>query len=55
MLYYGYFGAENNVKWIWLKDDGHWLKSYPTTRLSPEQFESILKEANVDVPNVIIN
>lgn len=56
ILYYGYFGAGNNVNWAWLKNNGHWPEKYPTTaRLSPEQFKIILKEGNVDVPNVIIN
>lgn len=56
MLYYGFFGAGNNVNWIWLKDNGHWPDGYPTAaRLTPEQFSAILKEGNVDVPNVIIN
>jgi len=56
MLYYGFFGAGNNVNWVWLKNNGYWPDGYPTTaRLTPEQFKAILREGNVDVPNVIIN
>ncbi len=56
MLYYGFFGAGNNVNWAWLKNNGYWPNSYPTiTRLKPEQFNAILKEGNIDVSNVIIN
>jgi len=55
-LYYGFFGAGNNVNWVWLKNNGYWPDGYPTTaRLTPEQFKAILREGNVDVPNVIIN
>lgn len=56
MLYCGFFGAGNNVNWVWLKNNGLWPDGYPTTaRLTPEQFKTILKEGNVDVSNVIIN
>lgn len=56
MLYYGFFGAGNNVNWVWLKNNGFWGDGYPTSiRLSQEQFKAILEEGHVDVPNVIIN
>lgn len=56
MLYYGFFGAGNNVNWVWLKNNKFWPDSYPTTmRMKPEQFKIILAEGNVDVSNVIIN
>lgn len=58
MLYYGYFGARNNVNMDWLDRNGYWAKSneYPANvKLSPEQFKAILKEGNIDVSNVIIN
>lgn len=56
MLYYGFFGAGNNVNWVWLKNNNYWPEGYPTTaRLTPDQFKAILREGNVDVPNVIIN
>jgi GNAT superfamily N-acetyltransferase len=56
MLYCGFFGAGNNVNWAWLKNNNFWPYSYPTTaRLTQEQFKAILREGNVDVPNVIIN
>jgi hypothetical protein len=56
MLYYGFFGAGNNVNWVWLKNKGYWPNGYPTTaRLTPEQFQTILREGNINVPNVIIN
>lgn len=56
MLYYGFFGAGNNVNWVWLKNNGYWGDGYPTSiRLTPQQFREILREGNIDVPNVIIN
>ncbi len=56
MLYYGFFGAGNNVNWFWLKNNGYWGTTYPTSmRLTKEQFKAILKEGNVDVSNVIID
>jgi len=56
MLYYGFFGAGNNVNWVWLKNNGHWPDGYPTTaRLTPDQLRAILEEGHIDVPNVIIN
>ena len=56
MLYYGFFGAGNNVNWVWLKNNGFWGDGYPTSiRLSQEQFKAILREGHVDVSNVIIN
>lgn len=56
MLYYGYFGAGNNVNWWWLKNNGFWPGKYPSTvRLSKDQFIAILKEGDVDVSNVIID
>jgi GNAT superfamily N-acetyltransferase len=56
MLYYGFFGAGNNVNWVWLKNNNFWPYGYPTTaRLTQDQFKSILREGNIDVSNVIIN
>ena len=56
MLYYGFFGAGNNVNWVWLENNGYWPDSYPTAaRLNQEQFTAILREGNVDVSNVIID
>ena len=56
MLYYGFFGAGNNVNWVWLKNNGYWPDGYPTAaRLNQEQFTAILREGNVDVSNVIID
>jgi hypothetical protein len=56
MLYYGFFGAGNNVNWVWLKNNGYWPNGYPTdARLTKEQFIAILQEGNVNVPNVIID
>lgn len=56
MLYYGFFGAGNNVNWVWLKNNGFWGDGYPTSiRLSQAQFKAILEEGHVDVQNVIIN
>ncbi len=56
LVYYGYFGSGNNVNMDWLSRNGCWGDSYPTeTKLSQEQFKKILREANIDVDNVIIN
>lgn len=58
MLYYGYFGAGNNVNMDWLDKSGLWsgVNEYPANvQLNPEQFKAILREGNVDVSNVIIN
>jgi hypothetical protein len=56
MLYYGYFGAGNNVNWVWLKDNGLWPEGYPTTaRLTRDEFEKIMREGRINVQNVIIN
>lgn len=60
MLYYGYFGAGNNVNMDWLDNNGHWVKQgvdrYPTdVKLSSDQFKTILSEGNVNVPNVVIH
>ena len=58
MLYYGYFGAGNNVNMDWLDKNGCWggANIYPTDyRLSPQQFKKVLAEGKVDVQNVIID
>ncbi len=58
LLYYGYFGAGNNVNMDWLDNNGYWTKEnqYPTTiHLSENQFSKILMEGKINVPNVIIN
>jgi hypothetical protein len=58
MLYYGYFGAGKNVNMDWLDNHGCWSidGGYPANiQLSPDQFRQILKEGNINVPNVIIN
>lgn len=58
MLYYGYFGAGNNINMDWLDKNGFWATNnqYPTdVRLTAEQFKKILMEGNIDVSNVIIN
>ena len=56
MLYYGYFGAGNNVNWIWLKNNDCWFKTHPMNfKYSREQFDKIMKEGKVDVSNVIID
>lgn len=58
MLYYGYFGAGNNVNMDWLDRNGYWsgTNEYPTNvQLQPEQFKAILMEGSIDVSNVIIN
>ena len=56
LLYYGYFGAGNNVNWKWLKDNDCWPGTHPMNfRYTRSQFEKILREGNVDVDNVIID
>ena len=58
MLYYGYFGAGNNVNMDWLERNGCWPGQgiYPTDyRLSAQQFKKVLAEGKVDVQNVIID
>ena len=56
MLYYGYFGAGNNVNWVWLKENNFWGDGYPTTKeLTQDQFKAILTEGRVDVQNIIID
>lgn len=59
MLYYGYFGAGNNINYNWLNTHGLWKKngvSYPAqTQYSRSDFETILEEAKVDVQNIIID
>ncbi len=58
MLYYGYFGAGNNVTMNWLKNNGYWVtkEKYPTeVHLSETQFKKILMEGNINVSNVIID
>lgn len=58
LLYYGYFGAGNNVNMDWLANHGYWAlpNQYPTeVRLSVNQFKNILAEGNIDVSNVIVD
>ena len=56
LLYYGYFGAGNNVNWQWLKNNGCWFDAHPMSfHYSKEQFKKILWEGNIDVNNVIVD
>ena len=56
LLYYGYFGAGNNVNWVWLKDNGCWPETHPMNfRYTRDQIDRILRRGNIDVENVIIN
>lgn len=56
MLYYGFFGAGNNVNYKWLKDNGCWPDGYPAgVPLKPEVFIKVLKEGKIDVQNVIVD
>lgn len=56
MLYCGYFGAGNNVNWMWLKNNNCWPGTHPMNfRYTREQFDKIMKEGKVDVSNVIID
>jgi len=56
LVYYGYFGAGNNVNWAWLKTKGCWQDTHPMSfRYSRMDLEKILREGNIDVSNVIID
>ena len=58
LLYYGYFGAGNNVNMDWLEKNGYWALNgqYPTeVKLAPAQFKRVLAEGNINVSNVVIN
>lgn len=58
LLYYGYFGAGNNVNMDWLEKNGLWAAKdqYPTkVRLTVDQFKKVLEKGNINVSNVIIN
>lgn len=58
LLYYGYFGAGNNVNMDWLANNGFWAaqSQYPTeVRLTVAQFKKVLMEGNIDVSDVIVN
>lgn len=59
LLYYAFFGEGNNINYNWLNSHGLWKKDgakYPTnTQYTRRDFETILKEAKVDVQNIIID
>lgn len=56
LLYYGFFGAGNNVNWVWLKNNDCWPGTHPLNfRYSRKQFDRILREGNVNVENVIVD
>ena len=58
LLYYGFFGASNNVNMDWLKSNNCWVttENYPTEiHLSEKQTKQILMEGKVNVSNVIID
>ena len=58
LLYYGYFGAGNNINMDWLDNNGCWvtMEKYPTEiHLSESHFKKILKKGNINVSNVIID
>lgn len=59
LLYYGYFGAGNNVNMDWLNNNGFWgveLGSYPTEyQLSIDDFKCILKKGKINESNVIVD
>lgn len=57
LLYYGYFGAGNNVNMDWLEKNGLWVSrgQYPTeVKLTANQFRMILERGSINVPNVVI-
>ena len=56
LLYYGYFGAGNNVNWHWLNNNDCGFYAHPmSVHYTRSQFEKILREGKVDVDNVIID
>lgn len=55
LLYYGYFGAGNNVNWIWLKNNNIWTGYPMSLALTAGQFRKILQEGKINADNVIIN
>ena len=56
LLYYGFFGAGNNVNWVWLKNNECWPGTHPLNfRYSRKQFDRILREGHVNVENVIVD
>lgn len=56
LLYYGYFGAGNNISWSWLNDNDCWPGGHPMSlRFNREHIDKIMRKGNVDVENVIIN
>ena len=56
LLYYGYFGAGNNVNWVWLKNNNCWPEMHPVNfHYSREQFDKIMQDGKVDVKNVVID
>ncbi len=56
MLYYGFFGAGNNVNQKWLNDNGCWPSIYPAgVPISPDVFIKVLEKGNINVQNVIID
>lgn len=57
LLYYGYFGAGNNVNMDWLDRNGCWTKvQYPTEiQLTEEQFKKVLTGGRINVQDVIVN
>lgn len=56
LLYCGFFGAGNNVNWIWLSNNGCEFGTHPMNcRYSKDQFVRIMREGNIDVENVVIN
>lgn len=56
LVYYGYFGAGNNVNWVWLNSNGCGFNTHPmASYYNRMQFEKVLREGNIDVSNVIID
>ena len=59
LLYCAFFGEGNNINYHWLNNHGYWCKGdvkYPTeAKYSPLDVAEILREANVDVQNLIVD
>ncbi len=56
LLYYGYFGAGNNINNAWLTDNGYFTDEYPALiKVTPDQFKEILRKGDVDVSDVIVD
>ncbi|MGL4948200.1 MAG: hypothetical protein ACRC42_02320 [Mycoplasma sp.] len=55
LLYNNFFGAGNNVNWIWLNNNGLFKYHPYKIKYNNEEFKKILKEGKINVQNFIID